>query len=104
MNAFCVQVQLPDGTASYMTSMRAADELVQKGRATKLRRKAHQRFVTIRMRPEAIPSKSADSICVLTSADTETLVGCREISASELQWLRRKLDHFKPSPLPVVYA
>lgn len=109
MRRLCIQLRHSDGTEYRWISQREAQDLINKGdayvpKAKGMRGKAHKKALEVQLRAIASPSKSADSTCVLTSADMEALSGAREIPASELQWLRRKLDHFRPSPLTVVFV
>ena len=109
MRRLCIQLRHADGSHYRWISQREALELIDKGdafipKAPGLRGKAHRRTQEIQMRPVPSPSKSPDSVAVLTFEDTETLVGAREAERSRLRALRAKLYHFRPMQLPVVYA
>lgn len=104
MAYFSVQLQLADRTPSRWISPREGQEMIDRGDAMRIKRKAHQPFEIIRLRPQPSASKSPDSIIVLTFSDTEILAGVREVKRQKLETLRAKQEHFRPSPLSVVYA
>jgi hypothetical protein len=104
MAYFSVQLQLADGGHSRWISPREAQQLIDKGEAVRSRRKAHQGFEALRLKPQPSPSTSPDSTPVLTFADTETLAGAREASRARMTTLRAKQLLFRPIQLPVVYV
>jgi hypothetical protein len=99
---FSVQLQLHDKTPSKMISQREAAEMIKKGDAFKVRRKAHQPFDIVRLYKPVSPSTSVDSPCSITCTEMKINVGEIERGGDSFDLLQEKIEAFRPFSLPVV--